>query len=166
MILVVYAHPYPSRSRACAALLSAIKDHPGVDVRSLYELYPDFDIDGEAERSALDQAALLVWLHPLYWFGVPALLKHWLDHVLADVWSSQPGDSLKGKDCVWVSTAAGTDDVSAFEAPLRQTAIHCGMTWLEPFHVDGRREVADEALREAGRKLRARLDEWSKARPP
>ena len=49
---------------------------------TLAELYPDFDIDGDAERAALARARLVVWLHPFYWYGVPALMKHWFDQVL------------------------------------------------------------------------------------
>src|SRR5262249_12557002 len=79
MTLVIYAHPYPARSRACAALLEGIRGMEGVEIRSLYDLYPDFDIDGDAERHALESARLVVWMHPMYWYSVPALMKHWLD---------------------------------------------------------------------------------------
>ena len=166
MIVVVFAHPYPSHSRACAALLAAIADLPDIEVRSLYELYPDFDIDAAAERAAVERAELLVWLHPLYWFGAPALFKHWLDHVLSFAWTTgQDSISLQGKDCLWVTTTGG--DLEAFEtleAPLQRTARYCGMNWLEPFHASGAREVSDEALHEAGMRLKARLDEWAKGR--
>ena len=33
MILVLYAHPYPQHSRACKALLNAVTDLPGLEVR-------------------------------------------------------------------------------------------------------------------------------------
>ena len=105
MITVVYAHPYPSRSRACAALLSGVADVDGLEVRSLYELYPDFDIAPLAERAALERARLVVWLHPLYWYTAPALLKHWFDQVLVRGWAyGQGGTALHGKDCLWVTT--------------------------------------------------------------
>ena len=52
--LVILAHPYPDRSRANRALVRALDGLPGVAVRSLYDLYPDFAIDVEAEREALD----------------------------------------------------------------------------------------------------------------
>ena len=108
MILVVYAHPYPARSRACAALLEAIRGAERVEVRSLYDLYPDFDIDGDAERHALEGARLVVWLHPFYWYSVPALMKHWFDHVLIKGWAhGEGGRALAGKDCLWVTTTGG-----------------------------------------------------------
>src|SRR5688572_21413856 len=54
MILVIYAHPYPGHSRACAALLEAIAPIEDLEVRSLYSLYPDFDVDPAQERSSLE----------------------------------------------------------------------------------------------------------------
>jgi glutathione-regulated potassium-efflux system ancillary protein KefF len=173
VILVVYAHPYPARSRACAELLAAIRDLPDLEIRSLYELYPDFDIDGEAERGALDRAGLVVWLHPFYWYSVPALLKHWFDQVLMQGWAhGEGGRALAGKDCLWVATTGGDDRAfspegrhrhafEAFEPPIRQTAQYCGMNWLVPLRVSGSKSVSLEELREAGAKLRARLDEWN-----
>ena len=56
MILIVRAHPYPQRSRAGRALLEAVHDLPDLEVRSLYDLYPDFDIDVAAEQAALARA--------------------------------------------------------------------------------------------------------------
>ncbi len=43
MILIIHAHPYPAHSRSVKGLLEGVRDLPGVEVRSLYDLYPDFD---------------------------------------------------------------------------------------------------------------------------
>ncbi len=175
MILVVYAHPYPAHSRACAALLEGIRDMADLKVRSLYDLYPDFDIDGEAERGALARAKLIVWMHPFYWYSVPALLKHWFDQVLIKGWAhADGGRALAGKDCLWVTTTGGDEEAftpagrhghpfEAFEPPIRQTAQYCGMNWLPPLAVRGSHQVPPEELREAGSRLRARLDAWVNA---
>lgn len=56
MILIIYAHPYPRHSHANQRLLQAVRDLPEVEVRSLYELYPDFNIDINAEQRALERA--------------------------------------------------------------------------------------------------------------
>lgn len=174
MIVVIHAHPYPRRSRACAAMLAAIRDLPDLEVRSLYELYPDFDVDVAAEQAALARARLVVWLHPLYWYTAPGLMKHWLDVVLTGGWAhGRSGAALAGKDCLWVTTAG---DVAAFTAEgrhhhsfsdfvpvLDQTARYCRMNWLPPFVVYGAHEITDDALREAGVELRARLEAWAAA---
>jgi len=177
MILVLHAHPYPGRSRACAALLAAIRDLRGVEVRSLYELYPDFDIDIAAEQAAVGRAELVIWLHPLYWYTVPAMLKHWFDMVLVSGWAhGEGGMALEGKQCLWVVT---TGDVTkyALEAPhahafeafvpvVEQTARYCGMRWLEPYVLHNSHELDDEHIARAGRKLRGRLELWLAERRP
>lgn len=172
MIAVVYAHPYPKHSRACAALLRAIEDLPALEVRSLYDHYPDFDIDAASEQAALERARLVVWMHPLYWYTGPALFKLWLERVLVKGWAyGEGGGALAGKDCLWVTTTGGDDaaytpagkHAHAFEAfvpGMEQTARFCGMNWLEPFVVHGAHIVPEQELVDAGARLRRRVQEW------
>jgi glutathione-regulated potassium-efflux system ancillary protein KefF len=172
VILVILAHPYPSRSRACAALVEAVRDMRDLEVRSLYDLYPDFDVDRVAEQSALERARLVVWLHPLFWYTVPALMKHWMDDVLVRGFAFGPeGGKLAGKDLLWVPTTGGDDAAfsaagrhnhafSAFTPGIEQIARFCGMNWLEPFVLHGAHEIADDELRHAGLGLRERLVAW------
>ena len=95
MILVVFAHPYPDRSFANRALLEAVDDRPDVEVRSLYDRYPDFDIDAAAEREAMSRADVVVWQHPIYWYNVPALMKLWFERVLTSGWAWGPGGVIR-----------------------------------------------------------------------
>jgi glutathione-regulated potassium-efflux system ancillary protein KefF len=170
MITLIYAHPYPSRSRACAALLSGIEDLPGLNVRSLYDLYPDFDIDANAERDALRDAQLVVWMHPVYWYTTPALLKHWFEQVLVKGFAyGEDGTKLRNKNCLWVATTGGDEaayssagrhgrEFQAFVPVVEQTARYCGMNWLDPLIVHGSHIVSDEVLFEASKRLRERLE--------
>ena len=57
MLLLVFAHPYPDRSRANQALLEAVRGLAGVEVRSLYDLYPGFDIDAVLDAILVEAAA-------------------------------------------------------------------------------------------------------------
>ncbi|HXZ50342.1 MAG TPA: NAD(P)H-dependent oxidoreductase [Usitatibacter sp.] len=172
MIVVVYAHPYPRHSRGCAALRSAIEDLPGVEVRSLYDRYPDFDIDAAAERAALERARLVVWMHPVYWYTAPALLKLWFEQVLVEGWAwGEGGAALAGKECLWAVTTGGDEAAygeagphghpfAAFVPVVEQTARFCGMLWHEPFVVHGAHLVEEEALRESAQALRTRVEQW------
>ena len=171
MVLVIHAHPYPARSVAGAELLGALQGLPELEVRSLYRLYPDFDIDPDAERRALERARLVVLLHPLYWYSAPALLKHWFDVVLTKGWAyGEGGNALAGKDCLWAVTTGGEEGAYSAEgqhgrpfgdfAPaIEQTARFCGMNWLEPLVVNAARRSPPEARREAGLRLRRRIEE-------
>lgn len=171
MILVIVAHPYPDRSYANRALAQSLAGLQGVQVRSLYDLYPDFAIDVEAERETIAQASVVVWQHPIYWYNVPALLKLWFEKVLTMGWAWGPGgDALRGKRCLWVATTGGGDvdylpsgiHGHAFEdfvPAVRQTAEFCGMTWLEPLIIHEARQMGPEQLEVWGAHYRARLAE-------
>lgn len=177
MIAIIHAHPYPRRSRAGRALLAAVRELPGVELRSLYELYPDFDVDVAAEQAALARAELVVWMHPVYWYSVPGLLKHWFDVVLHSGWAyGEHGDALRGKHCLWVATTGGDAasfsatgahalPFSEFEAPIRQTARFCGMVWEPPLTLHGAQLISDDEIAAAASALRERLGRWSPAPP-
>lgn len=170
MIDLVYAHPYPNRSRANRSLLEAVRDLPAVEIRSLYDLYPDFAIDVEAEQAALQRARIVVWQNPLYWYSVPPLLKLWFDKVLAYGWAyGDDAHALRNKQCLWVTTTGG--DVAAFSKEsvhghhfesfipaIEQTARFCGMRWQPPFVVHASHRIDARMLREQGQHLRARLE--------
>src|SRR6476661_6545971 len=168
MIELLYAHPYPRRSRANQALLQAVQDLPFVQVRPLYELYPDFALDIEAEQDLLARAHTVVWQHPMYWYSVPPLLKLWFDKVLSHGWAyGDHGTALHGKNCQWVVTTGGPPSSYAgdgmhgypfetFAPPLEQTARFCGMRWCPPITVHGAHRASDSALAAIGAEYRAR----------
>lgn len=168
MVLVVHAHPYPRRSRATAALLAALDGLGGTEVRRLYELYPDFDIDAAAEHAALGRARAVVLLHPLYWYSVPALLKHWFDAVLLTQFGAEGGGraALEGKPCLWATTTGRGEyheggvhghSFGAFAPPIEMTARYCGMRWQEPYVLHEAHAIDDAALRHAASLFRARV---------
>lgn len=176
-VVLIFAHPYPDRSIANRRLLEAVDDLAGVNVRSLYDLYPTFDIDVSGEQAALAQAEVVVLQHPLYWYSVPSLLKHWFDKVLARGFAYGPGGkALWGKRCLWVVTTGGDDQAFSvhgmhgrpfreFVPVVEQTALFCGMSWEEPLVVHGAHRLADAELAFAARSYRERLEQLA-ARAP
>lgn len=171
MILLIHAHPHSDRSIGGRALLDAVRDLPGISVRSLYDLYPDFSIDVAAERAALVPARLVIWQHPLYWYGTPSLLKLWFESVLTEGWAFGSQRALAGKDCLWVTTTgAGADAFTpdgkhgfAFEAfapPVAQTARFCGMNFLPPLVVYGSHRMVPQALRRQADEYRSLLADY------
>ena len=126
-----------------------------MEVRSLYDLYPDFDIDVQAEQAALLKAELIVWQCPFYWYGVPALVNLWFEKVLAHGWAYGEGaDALSGKTVLWVPTTGGSSSAysatgvhghpfEAFVPAISQVARFCGMRWAEPAAGGSRRAPAD-----------------------
>jgi glutathione-regulated potassium-efflux system ancillary protein KefF len=170
-INLIYAHPYPDRSRANRVLLASVRDMPGLQVRSLYDLYPDFAIDVEAERAALLSSDIVVWQTPFYWYGLPALMHLWIEKVLAHGWAyGAGGTAVRGKTALWATTTGAP--LAAYEPgqihghpfdtyvpAISQTARFCGMRWAgPPVTVHGAHRVSDDELIEAGERYRARLD--------
>ena len=169
MIALIYAHPHPARSRANRVLLDAARSVPTVTVRSLYDTYPDFEVDVAAERKLLVDSRLIVWQHPIMWYSAPALLKLWFDTVLAHGWAyGEGGTALAGKSCLWVTTTgappAGYTAEGVHQHPfesfvpvIEMTARYCGMRWLPPIVVHGAHRIDDAALRDHAQSYRERL---------
>ena len=169
MILIIYAHPYPRHSHANQRLLQAVRI-PEVEVRSLYELYPDFNIDINAEQRALERADLVVLQHPMQWYSFPPLLKLWIDKVLEHGWAyGHDGNALVGKDCLWAVTSGGDEhhfelgdfpNFAALAQPLQATAIYCGMNWQPYFALHNTFTCNEPALLAAGEAYRQRLVDY------
>ena len=139
-------------------MLDAARATPGVQVRDLYGLYPDFDIDVPAEQDAVARAQLLVLLHPIQWYSMPPLQKLWFDEVLTYGWAyGHLGTALQGKDLWLVATTGGPENsyhpqsynryfFDAFMPPYEQTAALCGMRFLPPLVLHGARRATEETI--------------------
>jgi glutathione-regulated potassium-efflux system ancillary protein KefF len=157
-VLVLFAHASPHRSRVNMRLAAAARAMPGVQVQDLYETYPDFFIDVEREQALAAAAEVIVFLHPIQWYAMPALLKEWTDVVLQHGWAyGKDGTALHGKGYWMVATTGSAVDAyqpgashgrvfSEFLAPFEQTAALCGMRWLEPHILHGAHAVSDEEV--------------------
>ena len=157
-ILILAAHPHLEHSRVTRRLIEAAQSVNGVELRDLYRLYPDYLIDVAAEQRALALADLVVWLQPLHWYGMTALLKLWVDEVFAFRWAYGPGGhALAGKDLWLVSSTGGGEAAyrpegtnryffDAFLPPYEQTAALAGMRFLPPLVLHGAHRVSDAEL--------------------
>lgn len=170
--LVILAHPDLAHSRVTRRVQAAFEAEPQLVVHDLYARYPDFWIDIEAERTALSAAQLVVWLHPVHWYGMPALMKQWMDTVLGYGWAYGPGGTaLAGKD-LWLCASAGGAEESyrampsapaeahpfePFLPPYRQTATLTRMRWLPPSVFFHAHQAAPAALDAHVAELLARL---------
>ena len=181
-ILILFAHPYPHRSRVNLPLLTAVRDLPGVVVNDLYERYPDFYIRPRPEQALLEAANIVVMQHPLYWYSAPALLKQWQESVLEYGFAiGRSGTALQGKWLLQVITTGhreeayamgGRDRYSITELlrPFEQTARHCGMRYLEPLLIHGVRHLDEAAITAQANRYRERLlmlrADWQKMSDP
>jgi glutathione-regulated potassium-efflux system ancillary protein KefG len=169
-ILVLFAHPRLRRSRIQRALADAVRDVDGVTFHDLYEAYPDFYINVPREQELLTQHDIIICQHPFYWYSTPAILKQWEDLVLEHGWAyGKGGTALCEKWWMHVMSTGGSAEtyccagqnrytIRQLLAPLEQTAMLCGMTFLPPLVVHSSFRVSALELHEHARQYRVLLE--------
>lgn len=168
-ILILFAHPAYEKSKAHHALLKSIAHLPGITVNDLYQNYPYFDIDIKKEQELLKQHQIIIWQHPFYWYSCPALLKQWIDLVLAHGWAyGKTGNQLSGKKIFNAITSGSKKEayqhkdndictIKELLSPFELTATICKMKYYPPFWVPGTHKMLQEEIDEYGTHYRQLL---------
>ncbi len=139
--LLIASHPYPERSTFILALEKTARSVQNVEVRNLETIY-GFDtrtIDGDTEREITRRFQRIVFLFPTHWFNITPMMKAYLN----DTWGSVGPGLWSGKEMLIVSTAVGGAstygnngrigvELKDVFLPMKASALHCGMTYLEP----------------------------------
>lgn len=165
-VLILLAHPKYEHSVVTQTMVNAVTNLENVEIRDLYELYPDFNIDVQTEQETLIMADIIIWQHPVYWYSAPPLLKQWIDLVLEFGWAYGPGGIfLKGKYIFNAISSGGAKDayskegrnghtLKEFFLPFYQTAKLCNMTYLPPFQVNGTHKITADQMKADAEKYR------------
>lgn len=157
--LVLVFHPDIENSRVNKALAARAETLGGdITVRYMYDIYPDFTIDVEAEQQALLAADRIVLQYPMYWLSTTPLLKKWLDDVLTFGWAyGSTGTALHGKELLLAVSVGGSGSaygregahiftVHEFLRPMQGTSRVIGTKYMVPFLSVGALEITDEAI--------------------
>lgn len=148
-IIVYYAHPGQTYSRANKAMAKRASSMDGISFVDLYAEYPRLEIDVSREQARLMAHDVIVFQFPLYWYSTPSLLKEWQDLVLQHGFAyGHGGDKLAGKTLLLAITAGGSQEayspegyqqhtIRSFLTPLQQTAALCQMTFAAPYVLFG-----------------------------
>jgi putative NADPH-quinone reductase len=107
---------------------------PFIDIRHEGDgIYPTPDPPGQELLQATLDATDIVFVAPLYWYGLPALAKQYLDHWSG--WMRVPGIDfvrrMAGKR-MWAVTALSDEDYSVADpltGTLKLTASYLHMNW-------------------------------------
>lgn len=163
-IMVIIAHPQLNHSRANQTWILELKKHANIDVRDLYQEYPDWKIDREREQQLLLQYDRVVFQFPFYWYSSPPLLKKWFDDVLTYGWAFGPGgDHLKDKEFIVATTTGGTESgyrsggnnwftISELLRPIQSTITKCNGNYLPAFVTYNASEATDIQLTQEAKK--------------
>ncbi len=141
-VLILLAHPSPQRSEVNLALARALAGMTAVTLVDLYREYPTLEIDVDREQQRLRDHDIIVFLHPLYWYSTPAILKEWQDLVLEYGFAyGSSGLALKGKWFLNIISAGAKAEAYQAEGynhytlaqlmrPFEMTATLCHMAYL------------------------------------
>lgn len=153
--LIIFAHP--NNASFNAALLEQMKDllqarHWQVNVSNLYEenfearlglqeLADSFEgkinTEVKLQQNLVATADLLVFIHPVWWYGPPAIMKGWLDRVLTHDFAFEFDESkgIKGllaeKKALVIETAASPQialNKLDYHSMLPASMAFCGIT--------------------------------------
>jgi len=110
-VVIISGHPDLKNSLANKTILDEIAAQcPQAEIRRLCELYPDYQFDIKAEQAALEKADIIVFAYPMNWYGVPGLLKLYIDKVMEHGWAyGSQGTALAGKTFL-VSVTTGVPE--------------------------------------------------------
>lgn len=147
--LIISGHTDLKNSVANKTILDTLSRLlPQAEFDLLDERYPDFRINVPAEQARLVQADIVVLQFPMFWYGVPSLLKRWIEDVFFYGFSHGSGDKLRGKQLVLSFTSGAPEDmyrhggpqgypIEEFLPPLKQLAALCGMQWAGHVYTGG-----------------------------
>lgn len=146
-ILAVFAHPSPkcfNRSALETLVDVANEKAHETDILDLYAekfnpVLTEKDLESfnrgtippdiEAMQKRITAANVVAFIHPLWWFGMPAILKGWLDRVFSygfayghDSRGTKP--LLAGKKAVIINTAGGTEKEGYEDTGFRDALVN------------------------------------------
>lgn len=143
-ILIVSGHTDLNQSFANKIILDELQSLlPQAEFVLLDKLYPDYRIDVAAEQKRLIEADIIVLQFPFFWYGMPSIMKKWIEDVFVHGFShGSTGDKLHGKKVILSFTVGAPEEMyqhgglqtytlDEFMPPFKQFSKLCGMEWQE-----------------------------------
>lgn len=86
--LIIAIHPNIETSVVSKRWIEELNKYPDLyRVHQLYKVYPDEQLDVEAEQKLVEKFDKIVFQFPFYWFNCPSFFKKWLDEVVLPGWA-------------------------------------------------------------------------------
>ncbi|HNV23394.1 MAG TPA: NAD(P)H-dependent oxidoreductase [Candidatus Omnitrophota bacterium] len=131
--LIIYAHPNPKSFNNAikdAVISKLTKEDKSFEIRDLYALGFDpilkgsdfigfkegkIPLDIVEEQNYIKSADRIILIHPIWWFGMPAILKGYIDRVFSYGFAYRAGEKgieglLTGKKVFILNTTGETQD--------------------------------------------------------
>ena len=154
-------HPNLKEGSKVNKALADAAEAAGLEVRDMYALYPDFQVNTKEEQALLEGTDRIILQFPMYWYSTPALLQQWLDTILEYGWAyGSEGNALRGKEIfLAVTQGAAAEDYTPegrfhvtneeLLKPLETIRYHTGLDFKKPFIISGTLNLSDQELTQA-----------------
>lgn len=120
--LVIFAHPYLEHSNSNIELYNFYVRDQHFTLRDLYEDYAEFHIAAFRERKRLSNYDRIIFQFPIIWFGIPPLLKLWIDEVFDRNWLQEGVENpLENKEVYIIVTTGGKERSFTKEGTYKHT---------------------------------------------
>lgn len=142
--LVLVSHPSVLDSKTHSAIVEEFGAMPNVTVRYIDEvLGTSNSFATDVEHFVIENHDKIVLQFPWYWYSAPAVMKKYLDEVLAPGWAFEGRYALEGKKLLLLITTGGAEvtynansdhgfTMDELLAPFKAIARFTKMTWVEP----------------------------------
>lgn len=140
-ILLVSGHTDIKHSIANKTIIRNLKsEFKNLEVSSLCELYPDYNINIPAEQEKLKKADVIILQFPMFWYDAPSILRKYFEDVMTHGFAfGKNGDALKGKHIIVSLTIGGREqdyqhneqnfEIREFMYSFQQLSKKCNMRW-------------------------------------
>jgi putative NADPH-quinone reductase len=133
---MILAHPDIGKSIGNKTISNTFAKSENTELRHLDLLYPDFNINIKAEQEALLKADTIIFQFPLFWYNMPAILKHWIDKVFEYGFAFGAESTLNKKKII-VSFTIGSpvkdypsEIIQKIVFPLQGLAEYCNLEYV------------------------------------
>lgn len=139
--------------------MAELAKESGFEVRDMYKIYPDFNIDEEKEQAILEETDRIVLQFPIQWYQTPALLKEWFDKVFVYGWAyGSQGKALQGKEIILAVSFGASADAYTPDGKYHTTTQEVlrpiftiqyltGLIYLDSFTTLGTLNLDDEEIK-------------------
>ncbi|ATO32328.1 Glutathione-regulated potassium-efflux system ancillary protein KefF [Dickeya dianthicola] len=142
-VLIVSGHPNMDEESFSNRIILECLTHllPEANTLRLDRAHHHYEFDIGLEQERLKKADIIVFQFPMFWYGLPALMKKYIDDVFAHGFAyGSTGTYLKDKTLLVSFTTGGAEadyrydgeqryPVEDFLPFLKNLAWYCGMHW-------------------------------------
>jgi len=142
-VLIVSGHPnLDEESFSNRIILECLTNFlPKADIVRLDRAHTHYEFDISLEQERLKKADVIVFQFPMFWYGLPALMKKYIDDVFAHGFAyGSTGTYLKDKTLLVSFTTGGAESdyrydgeqrypIEDFLPFLKNLAWYCDMQW-------------------------------------